>query len=270
MGGFLYRAPHGRGMTGSGGRTIGSVANALELLEALRVRERAGVTELSEAVDLSPGSVHHHLATLREAGFVEGNDGEYRLGLRSLSYGGAARERETVFRIGKSGVDRLARETGETARLVVERGGYGITLYQATRDERSAVRTHLGTQQDLHCTAAGKAMLSAMDEATVDDVLGEGPLERYTERTTVDPGALRAELDGIGAEGVAFDDEEQFEGVRRVATVLVSEEHALLGAIGVSGPVDRIDDATFREELPRELRNVAGAIEIDAAYLDWL
>lgn len=254
----------------SGGKTIQSVDNAFRILEELRLREEAGVTELSEAVGLSKGSVHHYLTTLHEHGFVERSDERYCLGVRPLSYGGAAREREAVFRIGKESVDRLARETGETARLVVKRSGVGITLYQSTSRSRRESRTHLGTQEDLHCTAAGKAMLSALDDAAVDAFLDGNTLERHTENTIVEAAALRSELDEVRERGIAYDDEERFEGVRCVATALVSENQDLLGAISVSGGVERIDDATFREAMPRALQNVAGVIEIDAAYLDWV
>ncbi|KZN26235.1 IclR family transcriptional regulator [Haladaptatus sp. R4] len=255
---------------GNGSKTIKSVGNAFRVLDALDEHERMGVTALADEVGLSKGTVHHYLATLLEHDFVERADGEYQLGLRPLTYGGAVRERETVFQIGKESVDRLAKTTGETARLVVERHGYGITLYQSTRHDRADINTHLGTQEDLHSTAAGKAMLAAMDGTRIDEVLDWGALHRYTDGTIVEESSLRAELDDIRSRGIAFDDEEQFEGVRCVATALVTETDELLGAISVSGPVERIDDDTFRREIPQEIRNVAGVIEVNTAYLDWM
>ncbi|WP_423746846.1 IclR family transcriptional regulator (plasmid) [Haladaptatus sp. SPP-AMP-3] len=255
---------------GHGSKTIKSVGNAFRILEALEANEPMGVTELSDDVGLSKGTVHHYLATLLEHDFVERCDGKYQLGLRPLTYGGAVREREKVFQIGKEGVDRLATTTDETARLVVERGGYGITLYQSTHHDRSGIRTHLGTQEDLHSTAAGKAMLAAMDDEHIDDALEWGALPRHTGNTIVDESSLRAEIDDIRSRGIAFDDEEQFEGVRCVATALVTEMDELLGAISVSGPVDRIDDGTFHEDIPQEIRNVAGVIEVNTTYLDWM
>ena len=255
---------------GHGSKTIKSVGNAFRVLDALDEHERMGVTELADEVGLSKGTVHHYLATLLEHDFVERSDGKYQLGLRPLTYGGAVRERETVFQIGKESVDRLAKTTGETARLVVERHGYGITLYQSTRHDRTAIGTHLGTREDLHSTAAGKAMLAAMDDTRIDEILDWDALHRYTDRTIVEEPSLRAEIADIRSRGIAFDDEEQFESVRCVATTLVTETDELLGAISVSGPVERIDDDTFRTEIPQVIRNVAGVIEVNTAYLDWI
>ena len=255
---------------GHGSKTIKSVGNAFRVLDALDEHEQMGVTELADEVGISKGTAHHYLATLLEHDFVERADGKYQLGLRPLTYGGAVRERETVFQIGKESVDRLAKTTGETARLVVERSGYGITLYQSTRHERTDVGTHLGTREDLHSTAAGKAILAAMDDTRIDEILDWGGLHRYTDGTIVEEPSLRAEIADIRSRGIAFDDEEQFEGVRCVATALVTETDELLGAISVSGSVERIDDDTFRTEIPQEIRNVAGVIEVNTAYLDWM
>lgn len=250
-------------------KTIKSVENAILVLEELRRCGQAGVTELSDRVGLSKGTVHHYLATLRQQDFVEKTDGTYQLGLRPLSYGGVARERKRVFQIGKEGVDRLANTTGETARLVVERQGYAVTLYQSTSHERGTIRTHLGIQEDLHSTAAGKAMLSVMRDSNVEELL-EGDLVQHTDNTLIERDALRAEIDEIRSSGIAFDNEEQREGVRSVATALATEADELLGAICVSGPVDRIDDETFYETFPQELRNVSGVIEINTTYHDWM
>ena len=253
---------------GDDSKTIRSVENAVAILDELHRCERAGVTELAEAVGLSKATVHHYLTTLREQGFVERTGEGYRLGLGALTYGGAARERERVFRIGKESVDQLAQATGETTRLVVERQGYGITLYHSNPREDEGTRTHLGTREDLHSTAAGKAMLSAMSGEQLADVL-DGGLARHTENTIVDMDELRTELEEIGARAVAFDDEELFEGVRCVATPLATDQE-VLGAISVSGPVERIDEETFRTTIPQELQNVAGVVTIDTTYHDWL
>lgn len=248
-------------------KTIRSVENAFRILDELRDCQCAGVTELSNSIGLSKGTIHHYLATLRKQGFVEKQNGKYQLGLRPLSYGGVAREREQVFQIGKESVDRLAERTDETARLVVERNGYGITLYQSTRNDREEVRTHVGTREELRSTAAGKAMLAVMDDDRIEGI--ERNRQTRQGNTTVDTD-LRTEIEDVRTHGIAFDDEGQFDGVRCVAIALTTANDILLGAISVTGPIERIDDERFREEMPQTLRNIAGVIEINSAYRGWM
>lgn len=251
-------------------KTIHSVDNAIHILDELLSQERAGVTELSEAVGLSKSTVHHYLATLRQHDFVERADGRYQLGFRPLSYGGAARERSTVFQTSKQGVDRLASKTGETARLVVKRDDHTITLYQSTATDRQEIRTALGTREDLHSTAAGKAMLATMNDDRLNAFLEHRELPQHTENTIVDAANLWTEINDIRSQGIAFDDEEQFEGVRCVATALVTDDEKLLGALSVSSSNDQFPDERFYEEIPQLLQNVAGVIEINTTYRGWM
>lgn len=251
------------------GTRIESVERAVEVLEAVRRREGAGVTELAAALGLPKSTVHHHLATLRETGCLEQVDGEYRLGLRLLTFGGQARERERLYRLAREEVDRLAEETDEQARLLVERDGVGVTVYQAAGDAVESTCTHAGSTEALHCTAAGKAFLAALPAERRAALLDERELTAHTDATITDRGRLRAELEEVRSRGVAFDDGERYEGVRCVAASITDSTGELLGAISVSGPADRLPDERFRAEIPTRLQTVAGVVEVNTTYSGW-
>ncbi|WP_123537015.1 IclR family transcriptional regulator [Halosimplex salinum] len=262
-------------MTGSDsgtGKTIQSVETSLRVVDALRERDRAGVTEIAGALGCSKAAVHHHVSTLCKHGYLERVDGEYRLGLGFLSVGGQVREAQPLYHLAEEDVRDLAAETGEQARLVAEHDGSGITIFRATgeRDGRGdRPRMHLGSDEPLYCTAAGKAFLAELPEDRIDRYLAETPLESYTDATVTDPELLREELATIRAEGVAFDDEERYEGVRCVASAVDSPGGELLGAISVSGPTERLSGERFRTELPDLLRNVVGVVELENTYATW-
>lgn len=252
-----------------GGERIGSVATAFRILEAVRERESAGVTELAEALDLPKSTVHHYLSTLAADGYLVGEDGRYRLGLGLFTLGATARIRERIYHVAKPSVDRLAEETGEQARLVVEHDGQGVTLYQSAGDDVDDPPTYAGTVEELHCTAAGKAFLAELPEDRLDEVLADHPLPRRTPNTITDPEELRSALASIRERGVAFDDEERDEGVRCVASAVTDRSGTLLGAISVSGPTERMDDERFRSEVPSRIRNVVGVVEFNTTYSEW-
>lgn len=263
--------------SGTGERkTIQSVETALEILDVIRDREVAGVTEIADEFGRSKSTIHHYLATLEAHGYLERADDKYQLGLRSLTLGGAVREQEQLYHLGKSDVDKLAAETGEQARLIVERDGYGITLYQsagdAVRESATGVdgsRTHAGTIEELYCTAAGKAFLAELSDDDVDAYLANTALTAHTDRTITDPDTLRDHLKAIRSRGIAFDDGECYENVRCVAAPIISSEAALLGALSVSAPAHRMDDERFRTDIPDILQNVVGVVEINTTYSRW-
>lgn len=64
------------------GRTVKTARTTFRVLDEVTARERAGVTELASALELSKSAVHRHLATLVAEGLVEKHDGAYRRSLR--------------------------------------------------------------------------------------------------------------------------------------------------------------------------------------------
>lgn len=251
------------------GRTIQSVEGALEVVEALRDGERMGVTELADELGRSKSSVHHYLTTLAKHGYVESTDGRYRLSLKLLTLGGQVREHEQLYHLGKDDVDELADQTGEQASLVVERDGQAITLYQSTGDATTESVTHAGKVEDLHCTAAGKVILEGYTDAELDDFLSTATLDSYTDRTITDPAELRTAIDEVRDRGVAFDDQERYDGVRCVAAPITEGEQHVIGVVSVSGPAERLTDDRFRDTIPDQLQNVAGVLEINTTYSSW-
>lgn len=241
-------------------RTIQSVDTTFSLLEAVLDRDGAGVTELADALDMNKSTVHHHLATLEKHHFVTNDGGTYRLGLGFLVYGGHARQDQDAFEAVERDVDTLARKTSETARIVVEHAGYGLTLYQSTGENVTDPATHLGTIEHLHSTAAGKAFLAALPTEEVDSIVEERGLTGFTPNTITDRDELADELAAVRDDGVAFDDCEQVADTRCVATTFTDDSGTLVGAVSVSAPRERMGEARFRHELPRQVKTVCEGV----------
>ncbi|WP_440767028.1 IclR family transcriptional regulator [Natronorubrum sp. DTA7] len=251
------------------GKTIKSVERMIRILDAIRYRERAGVTELAAALDMSKSTVHHYVKTLEIHNCLEKVNGEYQLGLRFLTYGGQARANQQLYRLAKKNIDQLAEQTGEEVRLVVEQRGHGVTLYQSEGEHVDRTRSYVGQVEQLHCTAAGKAFLSALPERRVADLLEEMELTEYTSQTITSRDELLAELERTRSRDVAFDDEEQYEGVRCVAVPITDRSEDLLGAISISAPRERLEGDRFRTRIPNQLHNVGGVVELNTTYSEW-
>jgi DNA-binding IclR family transcriptional regulator len=251
------------------GKRIKSVERAFTILELIRDREEVGVTELAADLDCAKSTVHHYTKTLEALDYLENDDGQYRLGIRLLGLGGPARANQQLYQLAKDDVDEIAAETGEQARLIAEQNGYGITLYQSAGENISEPYGPLGSIEHLHCTAAGKAFLAELAPERAGEFIDNIDFVAYTENTITDPEQLVAELDAIRERGVAFDDEERYEGVRCVATAVTSKTDEPYGAISVAGATDRMNGERYHREIPDLIQNVAGVVEVNTAYSDW-
>lgn len=123
-----------------------------------------------------------------------------------------------------------------------------------------AVRERIGTVRPMHCSALGKAYLSALTPESLDVELARLDYSGGTDLAAKDPVELRARLDEVRRRGYAIDRDQTFEGVACVAAP-ARIAGSLIGAAGVSGPSPRIT-AARAEELGARLVSELAKIDV--------
>lgn len=250
-------------MGNDGTRTIKTADRLLVLVEALNELEQAGVTELSDYLDMPVSTTHQYLASLETNGYVVKRDGKYQLGLKFLEHGGKLRENSPLYENSQSILEDLAERTGEIAWLVVEEHGLAINFERVVGEHGlSKLRGHIGGRSKLHTHAAGKSLLAEMSSERVDAIIDEYGLPSRTEQTIQDQEELREELEEIQEQGYSFNDNETISGIRSVGAAITDTNNEPLGAIAVGGPDNRIEGTYFREELPELVLGAVNEIEL--------
>jgi IclR family acetate operon transcriptional repressor len=128
--------------------------------------------------------------------------------------------------------------------------GTGAAVHLAVPSYRSALRLVRATGQpggepalrDLapaHAIAAGKLLLAFRDPWR--DVVLAAPLPALTDRTLVDPGALRADLDAARERGYALEDGEFRAGGRAVAVPVRDGAGDVVAALALSSAAAPLD-----------------------------
>ena len=113
-----------------------------------------------------------------------------------------------------------------------------------------------------HCTALGRVLL-AFNPDKAEAILEGPPLEAPTARTVVDPKALRALLAQVNEQGYALDLGEYESEVRCVAAPIRNHSGAVVAAMSVSGPAQRIEPM-LTEGLVPEVRAHASDVSREA------
>ena len=244
---------------------IQATERSLAIIEEIKRRNGAGVTELANHFGFSKSTVHDHLTTLVQTKYLYQEGDEYNIGLRFLSLGGYAREQRELFEIAKSEIDDLADETGESAKFVVEEYGRGVYLYQSRGEKAVRTDSHVGTRVYLHSCGVGKAILAHLPDERVEAIIGEYGLPGWTKYTITEETALYEELERIKERGVAIDNEERIRGLRCVAAPVIKDDE-VLGSISVSGPTKRFNDESVIDELAGLVQDTSRVIEINATY----
>lgn len=246
---------------------IQSVGNTFEIIEMLICQDNMSLSELTQRSNLSKSSIHNHLNTLANLGYVTKKDGEYQLGLRCLTLGGYARENHRLYQTAQSVVDHLAQTTGELALVTTYNDGKSIYLYQNQGSNAITTDSYPGIRLPLHCTATGKAMLAFMNRDRVKKILEQEGLSKQTKNTITSSEQLFEELDRIRDRQVALDDEERILGMRGIASPIIKRDSGqVMGALSITGPSSRIEDKEFTEKIPEIILKNAEMLEVNIMY----
>lgn len=245
---------------------VSATEKSIAILEHLKEHGPTTLSDLADTLGHAKSTVHRHLATLEDSGFVAHTEDGYRVGLLFLDYGIHAQQERALFEAGRPKIDSLAEQVGEKVWLMAEENDYGVFIYH--RQGRDVFRTYtrVGFRGHLHAFAAGKAVLANMPTDTVDRIIRRHGLPSYTEHTVTDETMLRSELEEIRDQGFALNRQESVKGVNAVATPVLVGPETPIGSICVAGPANRVSGAYLEEELPDILLGVANEIEVSLEY----
>ncbi|AGB38891.1 IclR family transcriptional regulator [Natronococcus occultus] len=245
---------------------VRTVDRAFEIIEIVQELDGAGVSEVSERVDIGKSAVHNHLNTLVNKEYLTKRGDEYHIGLSFLGLGAYARNRTEIYNTARNEVDNLADETGELANLLIERNGTGIYLYQAKGENAVELDTYEGKRVGLHCTGLGKAILAFRPRERVEEILDRHGMPQITSHTITDREEFFEELDRIREQKYATDREERLTGLCCVAAPITDDQDTSIGAISVACPLHRVGEERFQERLPDSVLGTANVIELEYNY----
>ena len=213
-------------------RRVKSVETAFELIDQLQALGGATPAQLTEEVDLSKSSVHNYLTTLEMAGYVVNDGGRYRLGLRFLTHGTAAKQMVNIESPIVKALQETANAVSHPTWWIVEELGRGYFIESATPGEETPVYGNVGKRSYLHAHAPGKAILAQSSDEYVELIAEHHGLPNQTRRTTTDLDALRTELETIRDRGFAVSEGETVLGILSVG-VAFQDNQGRQHAIGV-------------------------------------
>lgn len=247
-------------------KRIKSDETLITILETIKHNEGVTLSEVSEETGKSKSTVHGHLGTMEDYGFVFERDGKFWLGLRFYEYGVLARESRLFYEMSRDTVDELAAETGERASSLIEEHGTVVHLRLSEGSQSVETDVREGRHSPLHCTAGGKVHLAFVSESRREELLGATEFERMTEKTITDASVLRGQLDEIRERGVAFNLGESIEGYHAIAAPVRSTNRGVYGAISIGGPANRLTRSWMTEELEDLILGAANEVEINMRH----
>jgi DNA-binding IclR family transcriptional regulator len=250
---------------------IQSIERAAAILRLLSGRSRRlGVVELAGQLGLPKGTVHGILRTLQAVGFVEqdSDSGKYQLGAALLHIGSSYLDANELRTRALNWADSLATQSGESVRIGTLHEQQVLIVHHVFRPDDSRQALEVGSLVPAHASALGKALL-AHHRYMVSE-LGANHLTSYTPATVTDLDQLERDLDKTHDQGWASEVGELFPGVASIAAPIEDRRGVTVGAIGVSGSIERLcEGGSLRAELVGYVMQSARTVSRELGAIPW-
>ncbi len=248
------------------GAGTGTLGKALAVLDVVVASDQPlRFTDILAIAGQPRGTLHRQLSHLVEEGLLSLRaDLTYEPGLRLLKFAARAWSGNQFRAIAEPYMRRLHEETGETVHLGILRGVEVIYVDKVESRQTVRMQSQIGNASPVYCTGLGKAALSALPAAELEETIARLAFRRFTPHTLADAVALRRDLDDARRDGYAFDREEHETDIRCVAAAVHADGLSFVGGISVTGPAYRVTMEQLESWAPA-VRKIAAAISEEAA-----
>ncbi len=192
------------------------------------------LTEIMRWTGLSSGTTHRLLNALLETGYLTDPGGRktYRIGPRLIRLFHLAQSPTTVSLLVQPVLQGLVTRFGETAFVAKLSGDQVESVASAVPENYSQSHVRPGRIMPINAAASAKAIFAFQPEPVLVKALA-GPLQKFTERTIVDPAKLRQNLKEVRAQGYAVCADELDPGVLSYACPIHLAGTGVLYSIGI-------------------------------------
>lgn len=237
---------------GKAGGSVQSLDRAFLLISQLAESEAdsgMNLAELAATSGLANSTAHRLLVSMKHLNFVEYDDetGLWSVGVKAFSVGNAYLRKRDYVAQARPFMRELVSEVGETSNIAILKDDRHVFVGQVECKEVMRMVVQIGSEGYLHAAGVGKALLSAMPEADVLNIIGRTGLPKLSDKTITTKKVFLQELDKVRDCGYALDDEEQTPGLRCIASNVYDEYGEAIAAVSISGPSVRIPDDRIDE-----------------------
>lgn len=252
---------------------LNTIGKAISIFEVLQNAKRPlSIKEISDALSLNKSSLHHHIKTLTEFGYLQ-QDPEtrkYDIGLNLVRVGQAYLQRLNVRERGHSALEDLSKRLNQTVHMLVLDHSEAVYIDKVdVHHQPGALQcsSHIGLRTDVYSTASGKVLLSNLEMGALNQILSTLSPQPKTSHTMTSIKDLEKELVVTKERGYGLDLQEHSMGLQCIAVPILNVHSQCVAAISVSCPLATISQETLETTVLEELRVTGLQISSAMGYL---
>jgi IclR family pca regulon transcriptional regulator len=235
-----------------------SLARGLAVIRAFTAREpNLTIAEVARISGLPRAAARRCLYTLQQLGYAATDGKTFALTPRILTLGYAFLTSAALPQAIQPFLERVREALHESSSAAVLDEDGIVYVARAPTRRIMSIGLDVGTRLPAYCSAMGRVCLANLPPAALDAYLRRIELKPLTERTIVERGALRRELEAIRAQGYAVIDQELEIGLVSIAVPLRNGAGTVIAAMNVSMQAARFVPADLEHRYLPVLREAA-------------
>ena len=220
-----------------------SVRRALDIFELMLQRsEPITVAQIITALAIPKSTAYELVRTRSEGSYItpSGKGSALFLGRRLFELGMAYRSNVDLLRDGSQIVEELRNETGETVQLSVLENDLMMVILKEEGIRQLRIISNVGSRVPVNWAAAGRLLVSDMDDKALTTLLTATVLPSPTGRAITDVKRLIAQIRRFRRQGYATELNEANEHAGCVAAPVIDASGRCIAALSIVAPEQRM------------------------------
>lgn len=214
-----------------------ALARGLAVIQAFGAGRRPmTLAEIARAVDLPRATARRALITLQALGHVDSDGRLFRLTPRVLTLAAAYLGSNGASTVLQPRLEALALELGVACSAAVLDGPDVVFIAYGRPTRMPSMSSMLGERLPGFCSALGRVLLGAMEDAALEAFLAGLSPQPVTPHTVLDVPAIRASILAARAEGFALVEQEAEQGFLSLAIPLTRFDGRVVAAMNIGCP----------------------------------
>lgn len=243
---------------------VGSVQKCFELMEALgKAAEPQTMTQLVELTGIEKSAVQRLTNTLLQLGYLYKDEvsKRYRIGVKLLPLSYTYLRTEPFVAFAVPYLRDLSIDLNHTVNLTVLEGCDVIYVSRFAGPSPVSLEVQIGARRPAYCTAMGRAILSRLPAARINEILDVSDVRAFTRHTLTKRADIQREIKRAAQAGFAITSQELLLNDLSIAVAL-DLRGDLRAAINVSMKLDMVTHEQAEREVVQKIVATAHAISM--------
>ena len=238
---------------------VQSFARGLEVIRSFNAQASSQtLSEVAAKTGLTRAGARRILLTLQTLGYVDCADGKhFELTPKILDLGFAYLSSQPLWNLAMPAMETLSESVQESCSAGVLDGLDVLYVVRVHAHKIMSTNLGVGSRLPAFWTSMGRVLLAGLRQDQLQALLAQCPREAFTRYTLTTDDELLAAIALVREQGWAVINQELEEGLISVAAPLVNTQGKFVGAINVSGQVNRTNVQGMQERILPHLQQTA-------------